>query len=146
VLHEGRQGHGEGPGEITDAGRPLAEPPQHGPARGIGERQEHLAERVLILFHEAKYHGKTVSSRANLQALPAHDQARLNHSIVIAGLDPMGVRTSGDALPSSETPNPGVARRLHPTRAQPLHRHARAWPWHPRVAAISASAAYKLVD
>ena len=44
VLHEGRQRHVERLRQFADARRPLAQPPQHGPARGIGQGLEDAVE------------------------------------------------------------------------------------------------------
>src|ERR1700731_4475630 len=55
VLHEGRQRHIERLRQFADACGALAQPPQHGSARGVGERLEEVVQSLLILFHKAKY-------------------------------------------------------------------------------------------
>src|SRR5690606_31962307 len=65
VLQEGRQGHGERPGELAHTRRPLAQPPDDGPARGIGEGVEDAAQRLVMLIHTAKYRVATLSSMGN---------------------------------------------------------------------------------
>ncbi len=65
MLHEGRQGHVEWPGQFADARRAISQPPQDGPARGIGKRLEDVVQSLLILFHQAKYRAATLSARAN---------------------------------------------------------------------------------
>ena len=62
MLHEGWQGHIEGFGQRSNARLAAAEPQDHGPAGGIGERLEDVIERFRIVFHKANYHDKTLSS------------------------------------------------------------------------------------
>src|ERR1700726_2175924 len=46
VLHEGRQRHIEWPRQFANARWTLAEPPQHGSARGIGKRLEEVVQSL----------------------------------------------------------------------------------------------------
>ena len=51
VLHEGRQRHVERLRQVADARRAAAQPPQHGPAGGIGKRLEDAVQLPRILLH-----------------------------------------------------------------------------------------------
>ena len=55
VLHDGGERHGQRTPELADRGRALAEPLQHEPATGVGERMEDAVQIHYILKHVLKY-------------------------------------------------------------------------------------------
>ena len=55
VLHDRGERHGQRPAELADRGRPLAEPLQHEPSPGIGERVEDAVQVRRIVKHMLEY-------------------------------------------------------------------------------------------
>ena len=47
MLRHRRQGHGERHRQLSHHRRPAKQPRQHGPARPVGQRMEHLVEPFL---------------------------------------------------------------------------------------------------
>jgi len=48
VLHDGREGHVERPGELAHRGRARAQALDQVAAGGVAERPEHLVDRLIL--------------------------------------------------------------------------------------------------
>lgn len=57
VLGDGRQGHGEGRGQLAHRRLAAGQPLEDGAAGGIRQRLEGPVQRRLIVNHTVKYYG-----------------------------------------------------------------------------------------